>query len=91
MRIEFCRVSQSAGYYVVGAELNEALSMAERALRLADNANQPELRVGAHYAMGTTVRFGGDYVAAERSIARRGVTSSARRVADGQLAWCGGA
>jgi tetratricopeptide (TPR) repeat protein len=44
-------------YYVVGAELSEAREMAEKTLRLAEAVNDPVLLIGAHYAMGTTLRF----------------------------------
>jgi tetratricopeptide (TPR) repeat protein len=44
-------------YYVVGAELPAAREMAEKTLRLAQAVNDPVMLVGAHYAMGTTLRF----------------------------------
>jgi serine/threonine protein kinase/tetratricopeptide (TPR) repeat protein len=57
-------------YYCVGAELHEARQMAEKALRLAESANDPVLLVGAHYAMGTSLQFLGELSAGHEHLER---------------------
>ena len=50
-------------HYLVGAELQEALQMAEKTLRLAQSVKDPAMLVGAHYAMGTSLVFLGELAA----------------------------
>jgi adenylate cyclase len=57
-------------YYLVGAEVQDAWQMAEKALRLAQSVNDPAFLVGAHYAMGLCLQFLGKLAAGHEHMER---------------------
>ena len=64
----FAVLSGLWGYYIVRAQLQTAQDLAEQVMRLAQNQDDPTLLIQAHFALGCTLFYRGEFESARQSL-----------------------